>query len=141
MPANNIDVSYLDVSYVVESLKAAFGETLLGIVLYGSQASGYATARSDIDLAVFISGKTSQQLLWDTAQELACHFGKDVDLIDLKDATTVLQKEVCQHGVWLEKIDAMACDLFETHVFSKYQQLEDDRRPIINDLLSRINNG
>lgn len=79
--------------------------------------------------------------MWDKAQELACHFGKDVDLIDLKDATTVLQKEVFQHGVWLARIDEMACDLFETHVFSKYQQLQEDRREIINDLLSRVKNG
>ncbi|WP_422138249.1 type VII toxin-antitoxin system MntA family adenylyltransferase antitoxin [Endozoicomonas sp. ALC020] len=131
----------LDASYIEESLRAAFGKTLLGVVLYGSQATGHATAGSDIDLAVFISGKTSQQLLWDKAQELACHFGKYVDLIDLKGATTVLQKEVFQHGVWMARIDEMACDLFETHVFSHYQQLQEDRREIINDLLSRIKNG
>ncbi|WP_422134144.1 type VII toxin-antitoxin system MntA family adenylyltransferase antitoxin [Endozoicomonas sp. ALD040] len=100
----------LDASYIEESLRAAFGKTLLGVVLYGGQATGHATAGSDIDLAVFISGKTSQQLLWDKAQELACHFGKYVDLIDLKGATTVLQKEVFQHGVWLARIDEMACD-------------------------------
>ncbi|WP_257252969.1 nucleotidyltransferase domain-containing protein [Endozoicomonas sp. SESOKO3] len=64
----------LDASYIEESLRAAFGETLQGIVLYGSQATGHATAGSDIDLAVLISGQTSQQLLWDKAQELACHF-------------------------------------------------------------------
>lgn len=131
----------LDASYIEESLRAAFGETLQGIVLYGSQATGHATAGSDIDLAVLISGQTSQQLLWDKAQELACHFGKDVDLIDLKDATTVLQKEVFQNGVWLVRIDEMACDLFETHVVSKYQQLQEERREIINDLLSRLKNG
>ena len=131
----------VDVSYIVQSLKTAFGDALLGIVLYGSQATGHATGKSDIDLAVFLSGSASQQLLWDTAQSLACYFGRDVDLVDLKEATTVLQKEVIQNGFWLAKIDEVACDLFETHVVSKYQQLQEDRREIINDLLNRVKNG
>lgn len=131
----------IDVPYIIQTLEAAFGNTLTGIVLYGSQATGQATAKSDIDLAVFLSNRASQQLMWDTAQDLACHFRKDVDLVDLKEATTVLQKEVLEKGIWLLKVDKFACDLFETHVFSKYQQLHQDRREIINDILDRVKNG
>ena len=128
-------------SSIIQYLKSEFKESLLGICLYGSQATGWATEHSDIDLAILLNQDVSQARLWNTAQTLACQLVKDVDLIDLRNSTTVLQKEVVEHGVWLIKIDELACNLFETHVFSKYQQLQEDRRDIINDLMGRIKNG
>ena len=130
-----------DYPYIIKYLNSIFGDTLLGVVLYGSHATGHATSKSDIDLAVLLTKPVSPKRLWESAQTMACRFVKDVDLIDLKEATTVLQKEVLYNGIWLVKVDEPVCNLFETHVFSKYQQLQEDRRDIINDLTGRIKNG
>ena len=128
-------------SHIIQHLQSEFKESLQGIVLYGSQATGKATEHSDIDLAVLLNRNISQYPLWNTAQTLACQLKKDVDLISLREATTVLQKEVVEHGAWLLKSDEFACNLFETHVFSQYQQLQEERREIIDDLIGRIKNG
>ena len=128
-------------SHIIQYLKSEFNDALLGVVVYGSQATGKAAEGSDVDLAILLNQTASTYDLWNAAQTLACQIHKDVDLVALRDVTTVLQKEVVEHGVWLLKEDAFACDLFETHVFSKYQQLQEERRDIINDLIGRIKNG
>ena len=128
-------------SQIIDFLSEAFGSQLLGIVLYGSQARGDATAKSDIDLAVLLDRPVAAYPLWDTAQALACQLRKDVDLIALRDAATVLQKEVIEHGEWLVKNDELACNLFDTRVISMYQHLNEERRDIVNDLVGKIKNG
>ena len=126
---------------IIHHLQAVLGDDLQGIMLYGSQATGQSTPESDIDLAVLSDGPVDPALLWNTAQELACQVMKDVDLVDFRAATTVLQKEIVEHGVWLQKAKPFICDLFETHVISMYQQLQEDRKEIIDDVLERVRNG
>lgn len=132
-------------SQVTQHLKSAYDDALQGILLYGSQATGHAKETSDIDLAILLDpakpGTQPPSYLWEAAQELACLLGKDVDLIDLRQVNTVLQKEAIEHGAWLVKFDEFACNLFETHVLSLYQQLNEERRDIINDLIGRLNDG
>lgn len=80
-------------------------------------------------------------MVWEVAQTLASQLMMDVDLVDLRAATTVLQKEIIACGLWLQKKDVFACDLFEVHVISMYQQLQYDRRGILEDIRQRVKNG
>ncbi|PJE78775.1 hypothetical protein CI610_02281 [invertebrate metagenome] len=125
---------------IVKQLEAVWGDSLQGVILFGSQAKGNSRPFSDTDLGVLLKEKVSPKEIWDTAQDVAAMLKCDVDLIDLKTASTVLQKEIIAYGRWLSKPDTFACDLFEVHVMSFYQQLQFERSGIIEDIKKRITN-
>ena len=126
---------------IITTLQSIWPDKLQGIMLFGSRAQGNNRQDSDYDIAVLLDGKADKVLLWDSAQTLAAQLLQDVDLIDLRDATTVLQKEIIVSGQWLIKVDTFACDLFDTHIISMYQQLQYDRQDILNDIVERARHG
>ena len=126
---------------IVETVKSVWPRTIQGVMVFGSRARGDERADSDIDLAVLLTEPADPLTVWENAQLLASQLQQDVDLIDLRSATTVLQKEVISSGIWLHKADAFACDLFEVHVISLYQQLQYDRQGILDDIAARIEHG
>ena len=126
---------------IITALQSIWLDQLQGIMLFGSRAQGNSRQNSDYDIAVLLDGKADKVLLWNSAQTLAAQLLQDVDLIDLRDATTVLQKEIIVSGQWLIKVDTFACDLFEVHTISMYQQLQYDRQDILNDVLERAQHG
>ena len=126
---------------IITTLQSIWLDQLQGIMLFGSRAQGNSRQNSDYDIAVLLDGKADKVLLWNSAQTLAAQLLQDVDLIDLRDATTVLQKEIIVSGQWLIKVDTFACDLFEVHTISMYQQLQYDRQDILNDVLERAQHG
>lgn len=126
---------------IITTLQSIWLDQLQGIMLFGSRAQGNSRQNSDYDIAVLLDGKADKVLLWNSAQTLAAQLLQDVDLIDLRDATTVLQKEIIVSGQWLIKVDTFACDLFEVHTISMYQQLQYDRQDILNDMLERAQHG
>ncbi|HEX8606855.1 MAG TPA: nucleotidyltransferase domain-containing protein, partial [Pseudoduganella sp.] len=92
---------------IVAFLQAELPE-LLGIWLFGSQANGHANAQSDVDLAVLIAGKIDTLKLWDVGQRLAAIAGREVDLLDLRAASTIMQYQVIMEGRRLWQKDAQA---------------------------------
>lgn len=125
---------------IIKFLKQAYDQQLQGIFLFGSQANGKANRNSDIDLGILIDGIADQVELWENAQILACQLKTDIDLIDLRSATTVLQNEVINTGKWLWQKEPLTCDLFELQVMAMYQQLQYDRQEILEELQQRLRN-
>lgn len=125
-------------SDIITFLQQAYGDLLQGVLLFGSHASGTANKESDVDLGILIDGVADPVALWKNAQTLACQINTDVDLIDLRSATTVLQHEVINTGTWLWQKEAVTCDLFELQVMAMYQQLQYDRREILADIQKRL---
>lgn len=73
----------------------AFPEVKLA-VLFGSQAQGTATARSDVDVGVLsLSSLEAQNALRDSLSQAV---GKWVDLVDLSTAPPLLRMEVTRSG-------------------------------------------
>jgi len=68
--------------------------------------------------------------------ELEDKLRKDVDLIDLRQSSTVLQKEVIGSGRRIYCGDAAGADEFEMHVLSLYQKLKAERAGILAEGLS-----
>lgn len=101
------------------------------IALYGFGSSGteFERPHSDIDLALLLSGPTAD--LEPLRQDLEEKLGRNVDLIDMRQAPVVLAKEIVLSGRRLACRDAFEADLFELHILSKYQKLSQERADIL----------
>ena len=112
---------------------------LLAVYIFGSQTSNESLAKSDVDIAILLSIKEYMQTkpiyFYNVYFELESVLNIEVDLINLRQVNTVLQKEVIETGNRIYCSDYIACDLFETHVYSSYQKLNEERADIINDII------
>jgi predicted nucleotidyltransferase len=124
--------------FIIEHLKTLSGLKL--VYLFGSRADGSGSANSDWDIAILCDQALGSKERWDVAQSLANELGGDVDLIDLLQASTVLQLEVVSKGMCLFG-EQNITDIFETKVFSMYARLQESRSGIIEKFLSDIKNG
>ena len=107
------------------------------IYLFGSQAQQQSRKDSDIDLA-FLSERTlSHYERFMIAEELAAILNYDVDLVDLKEATTVFQAQVVGKGKVLYCADDDKKAQFEMKVFKEYAILNDERAEILERIRKR----
>lgn len=102
------------------------------IYLFGSQATRHARVESDIDVAVQAEAPLDSLFRWQLANQLATTLGKDVDLIDLRQASTVLRMEIVRSGICLYQRGQEAA-LFEMTTLSMYQHLQQERAEILSD--------
>jgi len=77
-------------SFLIEELQAEL------IYLFGSYAKGNARPDSDLDLAFLSSKEIDDYQRFLTAQKLASKLNIEVDLIDLKKASTVFKSQIIQ---------------------------------------------
>jgi len=118
-------------------LRKIFNDDLLAIYIFGSSVTEYQTKLSDIDIAIMCKSKISKLELWETAQEIAIALKQDVDLLDLKSTSTVMQMQVVANGKRIYSSDDMFCEKFEDFVFSSYALLNEERKDILEDIKSR----
>jgi len=116
-------------SHILEyCLKRLSGLRLL--YLFGSQASGDARPDSDWDIAFLADVNLDNVSRWHIAEELAAELGQDVDLVDLKEASTVLKMQIVQNGRLLYG-DSLGADLFEASTMTQYGHLQESRADIL----------
>jgi predicted nucleotidyltransferase len=105
------------------------------VYLFGSYGTGQELADSDVDIAVHDKSREAGSLLMDDLRfELERLLGKGVDLINLRQVHTVLQKEVIVEGRRIYQADEYAADEFEMLTFSYYQKLNEERRQILESI-------
>jgi predicted nucleotidyltransferase len=117
---------------VVATLRAAI-PNLFAIYAFGSRVTGTAQAQSDLDLAVLVAGYVEPLVLWDLSAQLADRLGCEVDLLDLRAASTVMQYQVVQTGRRLWG-DALQAGLFECYVLNEKLALDEARAPLLRDI-------
>ncbi|MCP5246642.1 MAG: nucleotidyltransferase domain-containing protein [Burkholderiales bacterium] len=122
----------LDLKTILHDLRAQLPH-LMALYLFGSAASGDAAAHSDVDLAVLVEGKVNTVALWYLAQRLASRIGRDVDLVDLRAASTVLQYQIITTGRCLWARDARAA-IYESFILSEKTALDALRRDLLHDI-------
>ncbi len=122
---------------IVQTLLDKLNGSVIGIYLYGSQVSGYATQESDWDIAVLLKDKLQRVVTWDIAQVLARFLNRDVDLVDLLQASTVMQYEIITRGKRIYTQDKVKCEAFENQVASMYLRFNEERRDILLDVQAR----
>ena len=84
-----------------------------------------------MDLAVLAHDPIPNLRRFELAQELAVRFHRDVDLINLRNASTVMRMQVISTGTYLDAPNAPARREFEMYVFSDYARLNEERREIM----------
>lgn len=61
----------------------------------------------------------------------------DIDLVDLRKATTVMKNEIINYGQVIYAINNKALDRFENYVVSSYLRLHEERKEILQDIKAR----
>lgn len=110
---------------------------VVGIYLFGSFASEQATLQSDVDIAIFSETFLDQTTLWNTSQIIAAAINRDVDLIDLNSASTVFAYQVISSGKRIFCAAPHTCDNFENKVISMYLRFQEERKPILEEIVKR----
>jgi uncharacterized protein len=102
------------------------------IYLFGSYGGPAQHPESDIDIAFLAAEPPNAVRCFEIANRLADRLGRSVDLIDLKQASTVLAKEVLRTGTAIFIGDSRAHQEFEMLALSNYARLNEERQPILN---------
>lgn len=110
---------------------------LLAVYRFGSFGTEGELAGSDLDLAVYAGRSLPVAELWFVAQELAMLADRDVDLVDLASASTIMRAQVIVGGERLYCSDESTCEAFEDQVYSAYVRLQEERREIVADIRKR----
>jgi len=99
--------------------------------MFGSFARGESRADSDIDVAVMFepSAQTDVWQLRQQAQALASQWGREVDLVNIRDVSPVLQFEIIQSNQRLFAKDAEQADNFELFAMSQYRDYNERFAP------------
>lgn len=112
---------------------------VIAIYLFGTWGGPHQRKDSDVDLAVLPNTPLDAVACWELAQRLAAEAGKDVDLVNLRTASTVLRAQVVAGGDRLYCADQNRCAEFEDFVFSDYARLNEERKGILEDIQRRGN--
>jgi len=110
------------------------------IYLFGTCGTEDEWPGSDVDIALLFDPQRAKTLeplmLSEMPSELETLLGREADLINLRQAPTVLQKEVIAADRCIFKADGCSADEFEMMTLSNYQKLNEERKDIIKDGLA-----
>ncbi len=107
------------------------------IILFGSAAEERLRDDSDIDLAFLSEKSLSEYEVFIIAQELANELGRDVDLIDLRKASTVFKANILGTGKIIYSSDENRKHEFQINTFKDYALLNEERKEILDRTMER----
>ena len=79
----------------------------------------------------------SELCRFELAQDLAIQFHRDIDLVDLRSASTVMRMQILSTGTCLTAEDEAARRVFEMYVYSDYARLNEERRELLKGITKR----
>jgi uncharacterized protein len=82
----------------IRAVLSCFPEVQLCIV-FGSAASGTATARSDLDVAISAAGPLAADRRLELIEALSASIDHDIDLVDLMAASGPILRQILSKGV------------------------------------------
>ncbi|NJL18316.1 MAG: nucleotidyltransferase domain-containing protein [Nitrospira sp.] len=110
---------------------------LIAIYRFGSAEQGAVRPDSDIDLALFSREALPELCRFELAQDLAIQLHRDVDLVDLRSASTVMRMQIISTGTCLTSVDEQARREFEMYTYSDYARLNEERGAIVKGITKR----
>jgi predicted nucleotidyltransferase len=121
---------------VVDLIRTTF-PGVQAVYLYGSAAAGREGPDSDVDLGLLLPHTEAREAgslaLSDLRFSLEDLIRKTVDLVNLRRAPIVLQKEVIAEGRLLFAADQNSADEYEMYVLSFYGKLNEERAEILEE--------
>ena len=109
---------------------------LLALYAFGSRVTGQATSESDLDLAILVDGPVDPFAIFTLAGEIAEIAGLEVDLVDLRAASTVMQHQIITTGERWWQRDSRAAR-YEATILNMKTSLDEARAGLIGDILNR----
>lgn len=119
-------------SDIIEALQAALPDAQ-ALFLFGSRADGSHGDDSDLDLAVLLPSPMDPVRLWEAGEAIARRLDIDVDLIDLRAASTVMQYQIITKGRCLFA-QGLEPERYELFILSEMMDLDLARAPLIADI-------
>ncbi len=119
-------------AHLIQKITQAFPK-VLAIYAFGSRVNTTFRKESDLDLAILVEGYADQITLWALASELTEIVNCQVDLLDLRAASTAIQFQVVTTGQKVWYLDPQA-GLFECFVLSEKSALDEADADLSADL-------
>jgi predicted nucleotidyltransferase len=123
----------MDLAAAVTLIRSAVPD-VAAIYLFGSRARGDASAASDVDLAILTPRPIGSLTRFDLQERIASALHADVDLVDLRAASTVLRVQVIDSGRVLFEHNSAEREDFEAVALGRYARLNEERRGILEDV-------
>lgn len=121
---------------IIEAVLAIVPE-VKAVYLFGSFGTSLQRAESDVDIALMPFSRLSGIAIFGIAGRLAGILGRDVDLIDLSVASTVLRAEIFARGERIFCLDEPECERFEDFALASYCRLNEERAEILSEIKRR----
>lgn len=130
---NSIDHSQLDTikNHLVEKISPYL------IILFGSAAKGTMTHQSDIDIAFLSDQPVNDYEVFMVAQELSDLLNRQVDLINLANASTVFRAQVIGTGKTIYDNDPFRRMTFQMNSLKAYAKLNEERQCVLDKVRER----
>ena len=117
--------------YLVKELKP---HTL---ILFGSSVKGYFRKDSDIDVAFICAKEVKSYDLYLLAQGLVLEVGREVDLVDFRQASTVFKAQILGLGQVIYSDDPKKLAEFKIRTLKEYALLNEERAEILRNISAR----
>jgi len=124
----------IDYNEITECI-CRFFPKIQAVYLFGSFADGSEQFSSDVDLAILLPQELVRELTavrkLELSNALSPLLHRDADIVNLREVSTVFQKEIICYGERIYCSDPDAADEFEMLTLSFYQKLNSERRDIL----------
>ena len=111
--------------------------TVRAIYSFGSVATGTDDPQSDIDIAILPAEKLNPFDRWKMGERLACLANRDVDLIDLSRASTVMCFQIVSTGKCLYSRNTLDSEKFDDLAYASYLRFNEERKEILDEIQKR----
>ena len=118
---------------IVQALREVLPE-VQAIYLFGSRQTQRTHAESDLDIAVLMPRRMDPVIRFAAQNKLAWKFNIEVDPVDLRTASTVMNYEVIRTGARLFCTNRPECTDYEALQISLYFRLNEERKEILESI-------
>ena len=125
-----MNISNEDIQKIKDFLLVKLSPSL--IFLFGSAAEGNFRAESDVDIAFLPNVAVDRYDVFLLAQEIATSLGRDVDLINLREASTVFIAQIVSKGEVIYSKDKNFEAEFIIRALKQYALLNEERAVIVD---------
>jgi len=101
------------------------------IILFGSAASGMMRADSDVDIAFIANRSFSAFQIFKVAQINADKIGREVDLVDFRQASSVMKAQIVGKRKPLLDEDPVMRQFEFMRALKAYAKLNEERLPVL----------